>query len=89
MEVGGESETVYDNFDVSNDNAEIKRLQDSLKQSLSKKESLQQSIDELTDHLQAIVEEKDVIENNLISLYNTAIAELARKEKEIEELRKR
>ena len=77
------SEDLYADLDASNDNAEIRRLQEALKKSTDLNGTLQSTVEDLTSQLRLVVEEKDVIENNLVSIYNTALRELARRDKQI------
>ena len=44
-------------------------------------------IDELKTQLSHLLTEKDQVEKNMVSLYNTAVVEIGRKDKEIAEMR--
>ena len=53
-----------------------------------KNENITSELVETRQQLQTILDEKDRLENNIVVLYNTALREIERKDKQLLELRK-
>lgn len=79
---------LYGDLIVAGKDAEIERLSKELFEKEKENCSLKDEIDQLRQQLASIIEEKQTVENNLMAIYNTALRELKRKDKELAELRK-
>jgi hypothetical protein len=80
-------DSLYEDIDVVGDSAEIQKLHDQIKllqEQLLKKDK---DSEELNKQIQIINGEKLIVERNMVALYNTALAEVNRKDREIKELR--
>jgi len=83
-----------ENFDIElygdlDDNAKlfkIAELEKLLRDEIKKNEILTKEKTDLQKQINELVMEKAIVERNLVQLYDTALVELSRKEKEIENL---
>lgn len=85
--MSGESSGLYDDIDEISRVVEVERLQEDLKGSHALIASLQSEVVDLKQQLEIILSEKNQLESNIVSVYNTALRELARRDKEIVELK--
>ncbi len=83
-----DDDDLYGDLIVAGKDAEIERLNKELFEKEKENCGLKDEVDQLRQQLATIIEEKQIVENNLMSIYNTALRELKRKDKELAELRK-
>ena len=83
-----EEDDLYGDLILAGKDAEIERLNKELFEKERENNALKEEIEQLRLQLATIAEEKLVVENNLMAIYNTGMREIKRKEKEIAELRK-
>ena len=82
-----ESDILYGDLENCAKDAIINKLVADNEQLKSQNSSLQAEIAQLRDQILCLVEDKTVLETNIVSLYNTAIREVKRKDTEITLLR--
>jgi peptidoglycan hydrolase CwlO-like protein len=80
-------DSLYGDVDVIGDSAETKKLQQNLEDMVKQLVKKDKEIADLTAQTQAILADKATLETNILALYNTAMAEIKRKDREIAELR--
>ena len=78
---------MYGDLENTGKNADIIKLKDALRSEQEKNEKLQLECSELRKQLCLVNDEKKQLEVNMMAVYNTAITELKRKDREINELR--
>ena len=88
MNRSDDEDDLYGDLIVAGKDAEIERLSKELFEKEKENCGLKDEVDQLRQQLAAIMEEKQIVENNLMAIYNTALRELKRKDKELAELRK-
>lgn len=88
MQQSDDEEDWYGDLALAGKDAEIDRLNKELFDKEKENNALKDELEQLRQQLSIIVEEKLTVENNLMAVYNTALRELKRKDKEIAELRK-
>ena len=79
---------LYGDLEESIKSVQVQDLIDKLKAAELKNTLLVTDLSELREQLQSLVMEKKQVEDNMLKLYNTAIRELERKDREILESRK-
>ena len=82
-----ELNSIYADIEEISNNIEIKNLSKELSDAHQKIDSLNNELFETKQQLQLVTDEKDRLENNIATLYQTALREIARKDKELTELR--
>lgn len=70
-------------------NSEIQRLNEELGTKDKVISNLQSEIQQMKVQMNMLLEEKLTLEKNMVALYNTAIRELKRKDRELSELKER
>ena len=78
---------LYGDLENTGKHADIIKLKEALRLEQEKNEKLQLECSELRKQLCLVNDEKKQLEVNTIAIYNTAITELKRKDREINELR--
>ena len=79
---------LYGDLDYHSKNAEIESLNKQLSESEQNLSESRKEIEQLRSKICVLVEEKRTVENNIVSVYNTALREIKRKDRELAELRK-
>ena len=84
-----ESDTLYgDLMGAGADSGRVKILQEQLEELQALVDKKDKDISDLQIQNKSLLDEKNVLESNMVSLFNTAILEVQRKDKEIAELRR-
>lgn len=81
-----DDDLLYGDLEDSGRSADYIKLAAKVTELTKKNELLTSELNETKQQLQVITEEKGVVENNLMILYNTALREMGRKDKQIGEL---
>lgn len=66
---------------------ELEKLRKGAAEYAKKVASLEAELKEVQQHSASVMKDKDNLERNMVSLYNTAMVEIARKDRELTELR--
>mmetsp|Transcript_8646 Transcript_8646/g.12916 ORF Transcript_8646/g.12916 Transcript_8646/m.12916 type:complete len:97 (+) Transcript_8646:46-336(+) len=82
-----EEDDLYGDLETKAKTAEAQLLQERVKSVMKENKALVAETNEYKEQLRLLCIEKSQVEENMITLYNTAIRELDRKEKEISDLR--
>lgn len=77
---------MYGDIDEINKEIEYNALTKDLDEANRKNEVLMKEITEMKEQLETIVKEKERLEQNIVAVYETAVLEIARKDKQINEL---
>lgn len=80
-------DSLYDDIDIIADSAQTRKLQEELNEIKKVCAKKDKEIEDLVTQTQVLIEDKDKLECNIVRLFNTATAEIKRKDKEIAELR--
>lgn len=88
MEPSSTDDDLYGDLDFHSKHAEIEKLQAQLEEKEKQVQDANKEIGQLRGQLVLLVEEKKVMEKNMLSIYHTALNEIKRKDREIAELRK-
>jgi len=80
-------DSLYGDIDVIGDTAETRKLQEQLEEMRRQLVKKDKEISDLTAQTTLLLDDKDKLEANMVSLYNTATVEIKRKDREIAELR--
>lgn len=84
---GDQEEDLYGDLEVLGKNAEIARLTQQLEETDKEKNELKSELSALREQMSVLVQERAVLEQNMSKLYNTAIREIQRKDRDIAQLR--
>jgi chromosome segregation ATPase len=84
-----DNDLLYGDLEKAGKSAEFLKIRQSLLEEKSKNSSLREECDMLRSQINALVNDRKQLETNMVSLFNTAMAEIKRKEREIGELRAR
>lgn len=87
VKVEEEVDDLYGDIETLARSAEAEHFKKSLQKSLQKNKSLEAELKDYKDQIRLINIEKAQVEQNMMCLYNTAASEIARKDKQIAELR--
>lgn len=82
-----DDEDLYGDLAHSAAEAEIETLKQSLERSEKDNEALKAEVGQLKQQIVALVDDKTTLERNIVSIYNTALREIKRKDAEIASLR--
>lgn len=82
-----DDEDLYGDLAHSAAEAEIEALKQSLERSEKDNEALKAEVGQLKQQIVALVDDKTTLERNIVSIYNTALREIKRKDAEIASLR--
>lgn len=82
-----EEELLYGDLEETSQNIQHQELLNKLKTLQKINENLQKEAVEWKEQINILIQEKKQTEENMISLYNTALRELDRKDTEINELK--
>ena len=80
---------LYDDINDSVISAQNQQLKDLLDTARNKNSSILAESLELKNQISALLQEKNQVERNMVSLYNTAMTEISRKDREILDLRQK
>ena len=83
---GDDDDLLYGDLEDSGRSADHMKLAAKVVALTKRNDVLTSELIEMKHQLQVITEEKNVVENNLMILYNTALREMGRKDKQIGEL---
>jgi archaellum component FlaC len=79
----GEASMVYDDIENIGQDLEIQRLTKENEDLKKQVDSLSSEVQELRSQIVHVVSQRDTIEKNLMVVYNTALKEIARKDREL------
>ena len=85
-EEGADDDIFYGDLEDSGRSADQLKLIDKVAELTKKNSSLTAELNETRKQLQILADEKSIVENNMIILYNTAQREIGRKEKQLASL---
>ena len=77
---------LYGDLESTGKSAELDMLKDALRKERTKTDQLREECDNLRSQIVSLVEDRAQLESNMISMYNTAILELKRKDRDITSL---
>ena len=86
VEEGADDDIFYGDLEDSGRSADQLKLIDKVAELTKKNSSLTAELNETRKQLQILADEKSIVENNMIILYNTAQREIGRKEKQLASL---
>lgn len=78
---------LYADLESLGQSAELVRLNERLIESEKQNKTLKLEIDDMKQQIEILLEEKKTLENNIVSVYETALREIGRKDKEIASLK--
>lgn len=78
---------LYGDIELAAKDVEISQLKGVIEKLTTEKETLRNEMNQLKAHLASLMNEKEIMEKNIVTIFNTAIREIKRKEKEIATLR--
>ena len=78
---------LYEDLDNRECKVELEKLREVVNNYEVENKNLNATINELNDQLKLVLQDRNQLEANMVALYNTAIREIQRKNREIEELR--
>jgi predicted ATP-dependent protease len=81
------SDLLYGDLDALSSSNELEKLRKDAADYAAKVVSLETELKEVQEHNVAVMADKVNLEKNIVSLYNTAMAEIARKDRELTELK--
>ena len=77
---------LYHDIELKTTAVELENLHEELEEEKKKSATLEEEKNQVIAQLNAILEEKSQLESHILALYNTALLEMKRKDKEIKEL---
>jgi predicted RNase H-like nuclease (RuvC/YqgF family) len=83
-----EEDLLYGDLEDAARSAEFEKLTRKVEELTKRNNQLQTELNETKQQLQVLVEEKAIVENNMMVLYNTALREIDRKDKQIAQLQR-
>jgi predicted nuclease with TOPRIM domain len=78
---------LYGDLELAGKVAEIEDLQERLHQYEEENQRYKQELQLLQEQVSSLVKEKETLERNIVVVYNTALREIQRKDRELAELR--
>jgi predicted RNase H-like nuclease (RuvC/YqgF family) len=78
---------LYKDLDERENKVELERLREVVQNYETENKTLNTTIKELNDQIALLIQDRNQLETNMVALYNTALREIQRKDREIEELR--
>jgi predicted RNase H-like nuclease (RuvC/YqgF family) len=78
---------LYGDIDLLSQNIKIDQLEKTIDDRDSSISTLQAELHQVKSQFTLLITEKQTLEKNMVALYNTAVRELQRKDREIAELR--
>lgn len=82
-----DEDDLYGDLELAAKQADLENTQAKLAQVTADNDQLRIEVEQLRAQLLMLVEEKESLEKNCVSIFNTAIREISRKDNEIKELR--
>mmetsp|Transcript_24570 Transcript_24570/g.24810 ORF Transcript_24570/g.24810 Transcript_24570/m.24810 type:complete len:100 (+) Transcript_24570:103-402(+) len=82
-----DDQLLYGDLDAAGQAAEIENLREKLTSSEKQVQVLSVELQETQAQVQILLEEKKVLEKNIVTVYNTAAHEISRKDKEIADVK--
>lgn len=82
-----ESYALYDDLEDIAQAVDAEKLQKKCNELEKKNKILNEESIEMRQQIQLLNKEKETLENNIVAVYNTALKELARKDREIADLK--
>lgn len=86
-EEGVEEDYLYGDLGAIAAEVEIEKLKSELESSEKEKHTLRGEITQLKQQLMTLLEDKDILEKNMVTIFNTATREIKRKDAELASLR--
>jgi predicted nuclease with TOPRIM domain len=83
-----DEDLLYGDLEDTGRSADFEKLSKKVADLTKKNEQLQAELNETKQQLNVLVEEKAVVEKNMMVLYNTALREIDRKDKQIAQLQR-
>jgi hypothetical protein len=83
----GDDDDLYGDIETLARSAEAEQFKKRLQKSLKQNKVLEAELKDYKEQIRLLNMEKAQVEQNLMSLYNTAVSEIARKDKQIIDLR--
>ncbi len=80
-----EDDSLYGDIHTAVKDAEIERLHRELFEKEKENAILREELEQIRSQLNLIVHEKEILETNFMTLYNTAVREIKRKDRELTE----
>lgn len=84
---GEDMDPLYADLELAAKQVDLENMQIKLDAAQAENAQLRAEIDQLRSQMTALVEDKAVLEKNAVIVYNTAMREIARKDREIKDLR--
>eukprot|EP01041_Mallomonas_annulata_P008425 gene8425-17370_t len=84
-----DNDLLYGDLESTGQSAEIQNLKEALHSAQTNIKSLAEEVDDALKQIQLLLDEKETLEKNTVIVYNTALREITRKDKEIAELTNR
>ncbi len=81
-----DDDLLYGDLEDTGRSADFTRLTEKIAELTQKNDSLTTELNETKQQLELLVKEKAVVERNMVVLYNTALREVERKDKQIAQL---
>lgn len=81
-----EDHDIYHDLEEISQSVDIQNLRDRLDTSEKKNLQLQNELEEMKQQMEQLLEDKKILETNIVSVYSTAMREMVRKDREISEL---
>jgi len=82
-----EEDLLYGDLDETAKSAEVFKLREAFSKEKRKNELLMDECNQLRTQINCLVEDRKQLETNMVSMYNTAMLELKRKDRDISDLR--
>lgn len=83
-----DDDLLYGDLEDAARSADLEKLTRKVEELTKKNSQLLTELNETKQQLQVLVEEKAIVENNMTVLYNTALREIDRKDKQIAQLQR-
>ena len=82
------SSGLYDDLEGLEVNAELKIVQEKLREANQQNIILQEHVNDLTQQINVLLSDRNNLEKNIVAVFNTAKSEMERKDREIMDLRR-
>lgn len=83
-----ESDALYGDLEATGLQEQLRREESENKRLKKEKEALTEELKDAQSQVKVLAEEKQTLENNILAIWNTATAEISRKDKRIADLNK-
>lgn len=82
-----DGDDLYGDLELAAKQADLEKIQSKLEETVAENNQLHHEVEQLRTQLLLLVQEKEVLERNCVTIFNTAMREIGRKDSEIKELR--